>query len=228
MVRPTLFVLVVAVLLAVMLVGGCPAKKPVAAPVAPPGPSAGNTPAPVAPDSAAGSAPAAGTAPATAAGAPAETEGAAPAAAGELTKDQVKRFMGAMKDPGIKAAMDKLGKEAGLAGKSDKQFDAAKVVKVFDEAAKSAELDKAVQARGFKDAAEYIATAKVVIPGLSHAMGVALAAATGGKAGAPPPRGGEFDELEKAFGKPTAEQQKVIDDAIGEVVKEQMAKHKAK
>lgn len=217
MLRSTLFVLAVAVLVLTLVLGGCPKKQEAvqSPPVVPTGPAAQGEPAA---DTAASQPPAGEAAGAT-------------APAGAVTKEQVKGFMASMEDKQVEAVMDKLSKDAGVDKKS-KDVDAAAMAKVFEAAAKSAELDKAVVAHGFKDAAEWVTAAKVVFPGMGHAMAKAMAPTLGVKEGTPEfekmMKESEFAEMEKAFAKLTPEQQKLVDEAVAEMMKEQMSKHEKK
>lgn len=164
-----------------------------------------------------------------AAGKPAAKPEAAAAskAAGGLTTGQVKSFLVSMEDKQVKAVMDKLGQQAGITDRKTAASSAA-MPKVFAAAAKNPELGKLVKAHGFKDATEWVATAKLVFPGVGHAKALAGGLKEGSKEFEAMANTSEFGEVGKAFAKPTAEQQKVIDAAVAELAKGRPARHKAK
>jgi hypothetical protein len=203
MAKSRLYLLVLAVGVLALLLAGCPAKKPAATATGPTAGPAGST-GPAEPGS-----PPTGVAPADTGA----TTGQAP-----LTKDAVMNVMASMEDKKIKEIMDGIVEELGV--KKDESPEAIK--KVLDKAAASAAMTEAVKAHGFKDAAEWAATLKRVMPGMAKAMEKMFADMAGPEAAGKAAKGGaggdEFKAFTDAFGEPS----QADIDTIAAVMKEQM------
>jgi hypothetical protein len=154
---------------------------------------------------------------------------AAKPAAAALTKDKVKSFMASMEDDEIGKALDAIGDKMGVKP-SDEDPEAMK--KAFDAAAKDSGLDAAVKKKGFDSAEDWVKTARKVFPGMAYGMAVAMAEAMGVKEGTPEFKKmveeSEFKEAEKAFEKPSAEEQKIISEVFKEVMAEEKRRHEGK
>jgi len=132
-----------------------------------------------------------------------------------------------MEDSKVDSAMTRIAEAADAEDKRD----AAAVAKVLEAASGSAELGKLVQAHGFSSASEWVETAKIVLPGMGHAMAVAMSSITGVQEGSEEfekmVKDSEFNGTTEAFAKPTAEQQRLMDEAVTEMVKEETGKHES-
>lgn len=149
------------------------------------------------------------------------TDAGTEAVGATLTKETVKSFMASMEDETIEEVMDKIGDEMGAGDEADPET----IKAAFEAAASNAELDAAVQAHGFADAAEWVATAQKVFPGLAYAMAHVMAEAMGIEEDSEEFKemmaDSEFAELEGAFEKPTDEEQQVIVEAFKEMAEEE-------
>lgn len=192
--RASLWFVLIAMLVAGLLVAGCPKQ-----------PADEGTPPPAGPTKPAAEKPA--------------PESAEPAKA-EFTEDTVRNFMKSMDDQKIEDALNAVGKELGVEDIADTESASPEdIKKVFEKAAESKELDEAVKAHGFKDAKDWVAAATIIFPGLVKAtvpLMEEMAKSLGMQEGTPEydammkDAADEFKTLEGVFPDPTEDQIAII------------------
>jgi len=119
-----------------------------------------------------------------------------------------------MDDPKIEKIMD--GIVDGLGVKDEDSPEAIKMA--IEKAAESAEMDEAVKAFGFKDAAEWADGVKRVFPGMAAAMEKVMVEMMGPEAAGKAAEEDDFAAMKEAFGEPSEADIAVI----AEVLKEEM------
>jgi hypothetical protein len=122
----------------------------------------------------------------------------------ELTQEKLDMWIASMEDEGVKGTSQAIADEhkTDAGGPRD-------MGQVFEALAASAELDEAVKAHGFADAAEWSAVSRKVLAGVT-ARQVEQAKAEGGD----PTEAGmlELEQLAASLGEVTEDEQKVVDD----------------